>query len=804
LFVLRLLLAALLLVALWLPYVSQTGSHRNFIMLCDVSDSVTLLHARSGSDALTFYRQEANRILEQMAGNDRLAVVFFADGAEIAVPFVGRSGMPAHLPTPTISGLASRLDQGLQLAGNLLRNSDGSVLLYCDGRIPAYILSACQEALLAVPWALRVLPAWPIDFPPVNDVSIETLVLPLTATRHSQVSGYADCYTTQPGDFRVRIYASKILCYEETVRLHQSGTFRISFGFSVRAEEREEVEAVVESLSFSDVFSANNRFVGRFRVSGVSRILWIGETAPAWTSRFACHVVSPQEAASVMENLDSFQAVVISAGDASQIAPYSEKILVYVRQGGGLLVCGSPTTLGLGHYGGTILEQALPVWCTPQQEADMALLTLLDVSGSMGEKIAATSKIELAKEALWQLWRRLPADAWLSLMVFRDSPHMVIPFTPCKQLANSGKLLDNITVYGSTHLAPALRTALGSMSQSAAKRRLILLISDGLASEPPDTLRKLARSIGESDIALAIVSTGDDKSGLLQLLAQEAGGNYRQAGSNNLEECLLQQIEQWQGSMLASGPALVRVVPGPIWQNVSAIGDGFLVNQWIRVQPKTWGLVAAVNDRQEALLVAGFYGLGRSAVLTTGFAPLWGGTWMERFAAELGPQLLSWLIEPQRATSGVSMVYRDNDVKISATMYANGEPRHNEEWQVLHSESGQQVLLNEIGSGRYEGIFPLAAAGNGRLALQRKEQDTWRTYAVWEVVRSYSAEWQRVGWQPLALDKSQAKTAGSGTAEPFLWPLYLTASLFFIESWLRLRRTRYGIDQNYQAPFGKT
>ena len=80
-----------------------------------------------------------------------------------------------------------------------------------------------------------------------------------------------------------------------------------------------------------------------------------------------------------------------------------ENIEKYVRDlGGGLLVIGGSQSYGAGGYYRTPLERILPVDMRPPARLDLphvALLFVLDKSGSMGAGPEGSTKLDLAKAA---------------------------------------------------------------------------------------------------------------------------------------------------------------------------------------------------------------------------------------------------------------------------------------------------------------------------------------------------------------------------------------------------------------------
>jgi hypothetical protein len=104
------------------------------------------------------------------------------------------------------------------------------------------------------------------------------------------------------------------------------------------------------------------------------------------------------------QSLRDYASVVLANVTASSLPPGQMRALqAYVRDfGGGLVVVGGDTAYGPGGYARTPLEDMLPVRMDLRGKsvsASVALMLVVDVSGSMGGGPGGASKMDLAKEA---------------------------------------------------------------------------------------------------------------------------------------------------------------------------------------------------------------------------------------------------------------------------------------------------------------------------------------------------------------------------------------------------------------------
>jgi len=154
------------------------------------------------------------------------------------------------------------------------------------------------------------------------------------------------------------------------------------------------------------------------------------------------------------------------------------------------------------------------------------LALVLDRSGSM-----AGSKLEKAKEAAIEAFRRLGPNDIFSLVIY---DHVVETLVPAQRVQNAEWIegrIQSIHSRGNTAL-------FGGVSQGAAEVRKnleeryvhrILLLSDGLANvgpRTPEDLGRLGTALSKEDISVTTVGVGTDyNEDLMARLAQNSGGN---------------------------------------------------------------------------------------------------------------------------------------------------------------------------------------------------------------------------------------------------------------------------------------
>jgi Ca-activated chloride channel family protein len=213
--------------------------------------------------------------------------------------------------------------------------------------------------------------------------------------------------------------------------------------------------------------------------------------------------------------------------------------------------------------------ESLPDTDSPRLPTD--LVVVLDRSGSMqGEKI------QQARAAIHQLITQLEPEDRFGLVAFSSSSQVAIPLTHATPGTSTvwNATVEALGAGGGTFMAPALDLGLGLIedSRQAGRSPRVMLLSDGLAAEAPDLLRRQASRAARGEYTLSTVGVGADfDESMMSSLADAGTGNYYYLRDlKQLADIFSDEFETAR-STVASGLA-VSLTPGDGIQVIEAAG----------------------------------------------------------------------------------------------------------------------------------------------------------------------------------------------------------------------------------------
>ena len=425
---------------------------------------------------------------------------------------------------------------------------------------------------------------------------------------------------------------------------------------------------------------------------------------------FDVTVQPPAELASDAAALNGFDLLILSAVASSDLnADQLRAIDAYVRvHGGGVIALGDDRVFGEAAFRDTPLERLLPVTAAAAlEEAEqsvLAMVLVIDRSQSMEED----RRLDLAKEAAKQSVQVLEPHDKAGVLAFSDDAEWIAALAPAADKADLLKRIETLRPSGQTNMYPSVVRAVLALEQTAADRRHVILLTDGVPA--PGDYRELARRMAASRITLSTVSISKGaEQDLLQEMAAIAGGRHQHCDDpTDVPRILVQETRQAAADQAAREfrPFALRTLPG------LDIASAPPLLGYARTNPKPDAeplLFAAAGD---PLLCWGRHGAGVTVALTTDSK----GSWTERWRSWPGygafwKRLVRHAARPPQPNPlALSAEFRGGTIVVTADV-APVDGRYAAAASLTASVAAaggepQTQPLEAVAPGRYAASFP--------------------------------------------------------------------------------------------------
>ncbi|NNJ08980.1 VWA domain-containing protein [Chloroflexales bacterium ZM16-3] len=711
---LRTLMLASLVLALAGAQVVRAVSDTAVVFLIDGSDSLApALRER----ALAY----VNEAVAAAGPRDQAAVVVF--GGSAAVERAPAPPAPLRRLSSAVIGSRTNIADAIQLGMALLpADAQKRLVLISDGGENTG--HAAEAARLA---ALRGIP---IEVVPLtglsgDDVLISALVAPANAREGQDLPVRVRVQSSVEGPARIEIFTDGQLIASQDVRL-PVGPSEFSLSLPAGQAGFRRIEARIEAPA--DTQPLNNRAAAFTQVEGPPRILLVASAAdraaPLQGALAAAglrvEIVPPAQIPADPARLRDYAAVILIDLPASTMPSAAQAALVsYVRnQGGGLAMVGGTESFGAGGWRRTPIADALPVDLDPPAKQDrpgLGLALVIDRSGSMGEPVdGARTKLDLAKDAVYQATLGLAQSDQIGVFVFDDLAQAVLPIQPLPNLLAIEDALAGVSEGGGTDIRSGIDLAARAISQTDARIKHVILLTDGQAS---DNYADLIDQMRAEGVTITIVAIGSDANPNLEAIASLGGGAFYNVGSAaEVPQIFLSETVRVAQRDIVEEPFTPAVaLPAPPVRDLGGMPTLYGYNA---TAPRDAARTLLVTpDGSAPILAVWQYGLGRSLAWTSDMKGQWG---RDLIAWQGFPRLAAGMIDallPPPTSDMLSLEARNDgpqailDLTVSD---ASGLPlaASSIEGRLLDPNGASSPLsFREVGPGRYRAVTPADQPG---------------------------------------------------------------------------------------------
>lgn len=479
-----------------------------------------------------------------------------------------------------------------------------------------------------------------------------------------------------------------------------------------------------------DRFVENNKYAVTVAVPGRPSVLYVeGDqghgsylTNALVAQEFEVDLRGPDGIPTSLKEIERYDFVVLSDVSADRVSYAQQDLLEsYVKDlGGGFLMAGGQNSFGLGGWRHTKIEKILPVRMDAEKKKDqpsIALCLVIDRSGSMSGQ-----KIEMAKEAAKATAEILSPDDYIEVIAFDSQPQRLVRMQSARNRMRILSDISRLTPNGGTDIFPAMNMANEDLALVAAKRKHVILLSDGEA--PIGGIKELVQEMVSEGMTASAVALGEDADkNLMKMVAETGGGRfYFVKDPNALPRIFTKETELVSKSSAIDEyfqPTLVSMADFIRGLDVegSPYLHGYVATQ---LKPPPAQLVLTPGEHEEPLLARWRVGLGWTLAWTSDVKNLWAVEWLRwaQYPQFWGQLVREHMRQKKRQQLDMKVELIDGVVKASVDAIG-GDDRFQNGYEGKVTIIGPApkadkvvVPLQQVAPGRYEAKHVLDQFGS--------------------------------------------------------------------------------------------
>jgi Ca-activated chloride channel family protein len=617
-----------------------------------------------------------------------------------------------------VAGNFTDIEQALRLALNCGSTEQRrTVYLFSDGN---FNRGQWQGAVAAAQSASTAVHFVALDKPAPAEVAIADIQAPASVRVDQGFSADIRLASTVETTAELRVFKDGFLHKEQQVTLKPGDNVVKVPGLFVKDKGFHAIEATIRPAADTQV--ANNKARAMVIAPGEARVLYVDrdvEQMPYLKSALELEgiQVEARSAAGVPQSLSellSFDAFILCNVPADRLSlRQMQMIRTYVQDfGGGFMMIGGDESFGLGGYYNTPIEEILPVRMPIQKDMlrpSLALMLVIDKSGSM-EGV----KIQLAKRAAIATAEAINQRDLIGVIGFDAASRILLELTPAADRGTINSAISQLDAGGGTFLYPALEDAHERLGSSNARRKHVIVLSDGQTQG--FGYEELVGSMAADSISLSAVGIGEGADmNLLESIASAGGGRaYFTNDFHTIPQIFTREALRASKSMLVERLLQPTVIAHDVALDEIDTEELPVITGYVATTPKSAANTLIVSDTGDPILAKWRYGLGRTAAFTSEPKPRWAEDWVEwDDFAKFWSQLV-------RSITGQDLTHtlhvechhtiRGDDARLVADVRdAAGNYADNVELELTAVATGgkpRSLPVMHTGPGLYEAIFP--------------------------------------------------------------------------------------------------
>ncbi|MFQ6043093.1 MAG: VWA domain-containing protein, partial [Candidatus Poribacteria bacterium] len=563
--------------------------------------------------------------------------------------------------------------------------------------------------------------------------------------------------------FNLRMVIESTLKTPSTIQVYQNGQlmgepkgYELAAGkqllddFPQRLDAEGTYEYKVVINAEKDTIKENNTAYGSVTVRGKPKVLYVGfnpnvslQTALTRNS-IAVTPIEPKQTPNTLTDLQSYDAIIFDDVPAESIL--ADKLIEsYVRDlGKGFIMIGGENSFGSGGYFDTPIERVLPVNMSPQKKQSLALMLLLDKSGSMANFSGGAQKMEIAVRAAKSVieTETLKEKDIIGVIAFdAQTQSRVVQIADVKDKEKLSDWVSTLRAGSGTNMYKALKQAHEQLKTLKAKQKHIIVLSDGKSE---GDFLSLAKRIAADKITISTIAIGDADRELMAEIARVGKGRYRDViDVSQLPKVLLKEVRQTQELIIEEDfqPRLVGA-----HEILTGIASVPKLRGYIATSAKQEAEVPIVSPEEHPILAAWRYGLGRSIAFTSDAKPRWAVEWIgwDKFS-KFWTQAVNWVLPAPAEDYDVAVSATQGRASVTLETFKTEQNQVEFRGRVTNPDATVQILdLRQTAPNHYESLFDVNQTGAYLININKLRDGRTVSQQSASFVSSYSPEFATI------------------------------------------------------------
>lgn len=687
-------------------------------------NNITTLFLIDASDSTHSNRSELEEFVKEAyklkGSKDKLGVISFGDNAQVE-SFISNEVNFSRIEGK-INGNYTNIENAIATSLSLFpSNSNKRVVLISDGEENAG--SASKIALS--------LQEQGIDFKyhkvekiASDEALVEKIELPERLMLDEEFNLVVTINSTTLQNAKLTLISDRTKVSEQTVQL-QKGNNKFVFRDKATTGGFKSYNVLIEPEKDNEV--KNNEGASFTNVVAKPKVLVIEDTKGESdelvkmlrASSMNYNIVNAKAAPSNLQDMNAYKSIITCNVLADNLNEgFKNSLESYVKDfGGGFIATGGDNSFALGGYSKTSLEKVLPVYMDMRGKKEtpkMAMLLIIDKSGSMSEGVAGISKVDMAKEGAIRSLDSLRVNKDEIGVLSLDGAYS---WVVNRQVITDAKAIEDdiatIRADGGTQIIPSLEAAYNSLKESDAKIKHIILLTDGLAERTG--YETLLSNINKENITVSTVAVGQDSDKeLLGRIARATNGRfYITDAYSNIPSIFSKETFMAARTYLNNREFTPTINhEHTVLKEVAEDGLPTLLG-YVGASQKETARVVLSSDEDDPILTVWQYGLGKAVAWNSDISGKWSSNYIPwNKNLKLWQNIINFTVENYN-DENTSLEVTQQGSKATITLKNKNIDTELNSIATVISPSGENIetKLNPTAPGEYTGTVDIAETG---------------------------------------------------------------------------------------------